>query len=316
MDCESRIICGNCLEELKKFDDKSIQCCITSPPYWNLRDYGIDEQLGLEKTPEEYVDKLVNIFREVRRILCNDWTLWLNLGDSYASSMKGSNSNGTWQDRSNCKQGTNVGALKLPPQKASSIGLKPKDLVGIPWRVAFALQADGWYLRQDIIWHKPNPMPESVKDRCTKSHEYIFLLSKSAKYFFDTNAIKEPAVQNRWGGHKPINTNNSKDIDNQFSGLTRERDMMPEFRNCRDVWSVVTKPYKGAHFATFPEKLIEPCVKAGCPIDGIVIDPFFGAGTVGVVAEKLGRRYIGIDLKLAYVEMAKERIAISIKNKK
>jgi DNA modification methylase len=208
---------GDCLDILPTLEPKSIQCCVTSPPYYGLRDYGCEGQIGLEKTPEEYVEKLVNVFREVRRVLADDGTLWLNLGDSYAGSMKGANGDGTWQDRSNCKQGTNIGALNIPPQKASTIGLKPKDLIGIPWRVAFALQADGWYLRQDIIWAKPNPMPESVTDRCTKAHEYIFLLSKSARYYYDADAIKERQAESSaeralygWNGRNDDGSNGAR----------------------------------------------------------------------------------------------------------
>jgi len=253
-----KILQGDCLESLINLESKSINTCVTSPPYFGLRDYGADGQMGLEETPEEFVENLVKVFREVKRVLRDDGTVWLNLGDSYAmSSMRGKNSE--FKSISQSKSGI-VNVKKNIPH-----GLKAKDLIGIPWRVAFALQQDGWYLRQDIIWHKPNPMPESVRDRCTKSHEYIFLLSKNKKYYYDNEAIKEPAKQNRWGGKKAINLNNSKDKSNQFNGLTRERDMMPEKRNKRSVWIVTTKPFKGAHFAVFPMDLIEPCVLAGCP---------------------------------------------------
>ena len=285
--------------------DESIDCVVTSPPYWGLRDYGTaeweggdencshnpqksdggeredrtlplgrggvyksvckcgairkDSQLGLEETPEEFVANLVKVFSEVKRVLKKEGSVWLNLGDSYAmSSMRGKNSEFKGAINQS-KQGI-VGIDKKIP-----IGLKPKDLVGIPWRVAFALQADGWYLRQDIIWHKPNPMPESVQDRCTKAHEYIFLLTKSPKYFYDAGAIKEKAVGGRWGGNKPMNINNSKDKKNIHNGLTRERDMKFEMRNKRSVWKIATKPYKEAHFATYPIELPTYCIKAGCP---------------------------------------------------
>lgn len=293
----NKIIQGDVLEVLKTLPDEIIDCCITSPPYWGLRDYGVDGQIGLERTPEEYVKKMVDVFMEVRRVLKKDATLWLNLGDSYAA---GGNGGGTK------KQDSNRGTIALKGKiKKAPPGLKQKDIVGIPWMVAFALRSDGWYLRQDIIWHKPNPMPESVTDRCTKSHEYVFLLSKSPKYYFDHDAIKEKAKQNRWGGKKPINTENSK---GNINGLNRNRDMMPEMRNKRSVWSIPTKPFKEAHFATFPEDLIIPMVKAGCPKDGIVLDPFMGAGTTGLVAKKLGRSYIGIELNPAYIKIAEDRI--------
>jgi DNA modification methylase len=274
-----KILVGDALSQLKKLEDGSVNTCITSPPYWGLRDYGVGGQLGLENTPEEYVENLVNIFREVRRVLKDDGTLWLNLGDSYAGSGKGRNGDGS-HGLGSIKQASNRGAVNGILRKNDTGKLKPKDLVGIPWRVAFALQADGWYLRQDIIWHKPNPMPESVKDRCTKAHEYIFLLSKSQKYYFDSEAIKEPTTDKRAPGN----------------------------RNKRSVWTVTTKPFKGAHFATFPLDLIEPCVLAGSPKGGVVLDPFFGSGTTGVVAEKNERRCVGIELNADYVKLAITRI--------
>src|SRR4030042_4677901 len=265
---------GDFLIVLKTLPYEYIECCITSPPYWGLRDYGVACQLGLEKTPEEYVAKMVEGFREVKRVLKKEGTLWLNLGDSYSGA--------GWRNNND---------------NPIETGLKSKDLVGIPWRVAFALQADGWYLRQDIIWHKPNCMPESVTDRCTKVHEYIFLLSKSQKYYFDNEGIKEPYTKqmNRGGGDK-LKANGKRDWDKGTGQQTyRHRDMRPDAngRNKRSVWTVTTKPFKGAHFATFPGDLITPCILAGCPKDGIVLDPFIGSGTPGLVARKLGRKYIG-----------------------
>jgi DNA modification methylase len=297
---EIKLILGDCLEILKTIPDESIDCCITSPPYWGLRDYGIPSQLGLEKTPEEYVAKMVEVFREVKRVLKKEGTLWLNLGDSYAGSMKGSNGSGGFSVQSELQKG-NKGSF-VQPVDWKNVGLKPKDLVGIPWRVAFALQADGWYLRQDIIWAKPNPMPESVTDRCTKSHEYIFLLAKSQKYYFDNEAIKEPTT---------TNDNSNRDRDNSKLNNTPGRTKMAglktnnyEMRNRRSVWTVTTKPFKQAHFATFPEDLIRPCVLASRK-DGTILDPFAGAGTTGVVAKKNNRNFIGIELNPKYIEIAR-----------
>ena len=259
-----KIICGDCLEVLRGFPDESINCCVTSPPYWGLRDYGCNNQLGLEKTPEEYVQNMVEVFREVKRVLRADGTLWLNLGDSYSGSGKGRNADGSHQEGG--KQGTSRGTIEGSLYKTES-GLKPKDLVGIPWMVAFALRADGWYLRADIIWHKPNPMPESVTDRPTKSHEYIFLLSKSKKYYYDAEAIKEEScVSDKW--KEPDKKYLSKTDGNGETSLKKGFNRMGkigETRNKRSVWTVTTKPFKKAHFATFPTKLIEPCILAGCP---------------------------------------------------
>ena len=261
------ILQGNCLDRLKDLEDQSVNTCITSPPYWGLRDYGEGEQLGLEDTPEEYVENLVNVFREVKRVLRDDGTVWLNLGDIYSSH---------------------------------------KDLVGIPWRVAFALQeADGWYLRQDIIWHKPVPMPESVKDRCTKAHEYIFLLSKNAKYYYDNEAIKTP-VKNDWGTRDRTNGK----YHNEGSGLAPHSGLEKSYEtaNKRSVWTVATKPYSGAHFATYPPDLIKPCVLAGCPEGGTVLDPFAGSGTTGMVAKQHNRNAVLIELNTDYIKILKQRI--------
>jgi len=319
----NKIYNGNCLDVLKTFPDNSIDCCITSPPYWGLRDYGVDGQLGLEKTPEEYVAHMVEVFREVKRVLKPEGTLWLNLGDSYSGGGRGSG----YSD----KQDSNKGTIGMP-RSIIADGLKPKDLVGIPWMVAFALRSDGWYLRQDIIWAKPNPMPESVTDRCTKSHEYIFLMAKSQKYYYDNEAIKEtvsdstvlrlsqdidsqhgsdrvPGKTNgnmkavRYGGNKY--TNDPSVFNRTKSGNAYD---FREKRNKRSVWTVTTKPFKESHFATFPEDLITPCVLAGCPKSGIILDPFMGAGTTGLVSVKYERNFIGIELNPEYIKMAEERI--------
>ncbi len=278
---------------LKDLPEQSVNTCITSPPYWGLRDYGEGEQLGLEDSPDKFVENLVSVFREVKRVLRDDGTVWLNLGDSYSSGGRTTTTNQT------LRGDKDYGVTRPKPSK----GIKPKDLIGIPWRVAFALQADGWYLRQDIIWHKPNPMPESVKDRCTKAHEYIFLLSKNAKYYFDNEAIKQPA---KWivgdDRGKRADTRRNKKGMNSMSGITKAK------VNKRSVWTVTTKPFKGAHFATFPPDLIEPCVLAGCPEGGTVLDPFGGAGTTGLVAEQNNRDSILIELNPDYIEIAKERL--------
>ncbi len=306
----NKIYEGDCIEGMKSLPDKSVNCCVTSPPYFGLRDYGQDGQIGLEETPEAFVAKMVDVFREVKRVLRDDGTLWLNLGDSYAGSGKGSNPDGTTHIASfNSLQKSNHGTLigRTKPQKAHEIGLKPKDLIGIPWMVAFALRADGWYLRQDIIWHKPNPMPESVTDRCTKSHEYIFLLSKSKQYYYDHEAIRVVSIT-------PIDTKSSQSFkaDNGKARINygqNEDNWEPDgFANKRSVWTVTTKPFKGAHFATYPEDLIVDCIKAGCPEGGIVLDPFMGAGTTALVARKLNRQYVGFELNPEYIRIAKNRI--------
>jgi site-specific DNA-methyltransferase (adenine-specific) len=299
---------GDCLKLLASMPERSVDCCVTSPPYFGLRDYGVDGQIGLEPTPDEFVAKLVAVFREVRRVLRDDGTLWLNLGDSYAGSGKGGNP----EDSPHGKQRTNRGTLVARPgNRLNNAGLRPKDLVGIPWRVAFALQADGWYLRQDIIWHKPNPMPESVRDRCTKAHEYIFLLSKSPRYFFDHEAIKEDSVYANCG--RPSAKKGSFAAKGEpLAGQLPFR-AITEKRNKRSVWTVATKPYKGAHFATYPPALIEPCILAGSREGGTVLDPFNGSGTTGEVAILNSRRYVGIELNAAYLELAKARIDAAVK---
>jgi DNA modification methylase len=361
------ILTGNCLDLLPTFEAESVQCCVTSPPYWGLRDYGLPPSVwdavpgcehewgdmmpahhpgqvqdnkavhsenatgqnkgsgsfcqlcgawrgcfGLEPTPELYVQHSVQIFREVRRVLRDDGCLFLNLGDSYASG-GGKDSHGGGYRGGHDKSPKAVADNPLSqPNRQPLPGLKPKDLVGIPWRVAFALQADGWWLRQDIIWNKPNPMPESVTDRCTKSHEYIFLLTKSARYFYDAEAVKEPnapATVERAKYHwcKP-DTKAAQYQD--MNGLNRNEayPMNESGRNRRSVWTITTKPFKEAHFATFPPEIPEICIKAGSKVGDTILDPFSGAGTTGMVAEKLGRKFIGIELNPTYVSMSESRI--------
>jgi len=295
------VLLGDALEQLRTIDSESVYTCVTSPPYYNLRDYGSAGQIGDEDTPEEYIEKLVQVFREVRRVLRMDGTLWLNIGDSYAT-------------RSGAQSPRNTRNRCGHTEKHIPGGYKYKDLMGIPWMLAFALRADGWYLRQDIIWHKPNAMPESVQDRCTKSHEYVFLMSKSARYYFDAAAIQEPcgtkgnAKTFRGGGAYTGGRSfqNSAYVERESHG---NRANNTGRRNKRDVWSVATAGFKGAHFATFPEKLIEPCILAGCPEGGIVLDPFAGSGTTGIVAKRLQRGFIGVEINPAYWKMAQERIS-------
>lgn len=295
------ILLGDALEKLRELPPESVHACVTSPPYYNLRDYGIDGQIGREQTPEEYVAKLVDVFREVRRVIRQDGTAWVNIGDSYAT-------------RSGPQPPTNTRNSCGHTEKRTPSGYKYKDLIGIPWLLAFALRADGWYLRQDIIWNKSNCMPESVRDRCTKSHEYIFLLSKSERYYFDLQAIKEPAGAKgnartfRGGGAYTggQSFNNSAEVDRESHGNTKNE---AGTRNKRDVWTVSTTGFRGAHFAVFPEKLIEPCILAGCPAGGTVLDPFTGSGTTGVVAKRLGRIFVGCEINPVYYEMATRRIS-------
>ena len=292
-----KIINGNCLERLGDLEEKSIDTCITSPPYWGLRDYGESDQLGLEETPEEFVDNLVAVFKEVKRVLRDDGTVWLNLGDSYAGNNSRASNNGR----------AGFGTKREGVFTKTGTGLKTKDLVGIPWRVALALQQDGWYLRQDIIWHKPNPMPESVTDRCTKAHEYIFLLSKSPKYYFDNEAIKEDAKfpEGPNASHAIKKGIGEYGMDTR-GGLNKIGEI--EKKNKRSVWTITTKPFQGAHFAVFPPDLITPCILAGCPENGTVLDPFGGAGTTGLVADRLGRNAILIEINNKFADIAKNRI--------
>ena len=279
------------------------QTCVTSPPYYGLRDYGHEGQIGLEETPEEYIKAMVEVFRCVWDVLEDDGTLWLNIGDSYArQGGRESDQPRHWDGRE--KTSGSMHNTRM----AQDIGLKPKDLIGIPWMLAFALRADGWYLRQDIIWHKPNPMPESVTDRCTKSHEYIFLLSKSPRYYYDNESIKEPSANLgktaiKFGGNKYGDSDDPKHATKSGNEYTDAGT-----RNKRDVWTVSTRSYKGAHFATFPTALIEPCILAGSPKGGVVLDPFFGAGTTGLVAQRHGRKWIGCELNPEYAAIAQTRI--------
>jgi len=296
----------------------SVRTCITSPPYFGLRDYGHDGQIGLEQTPDDYVAELVEVFREVRRVLSDDGTLWLNLGDSYAAAR-----GGTHQPAETLAGGTggftdegervNRGRLDgyNPTRNAAAIGLKHKDLIGIPWRVAFALQQDGWYLRSDIIWHKPNPMPESVTDRPTKSHEYLFLLTKSPRYYYDHEAIREPVKEGNKGyigGVRARTASGPLGGENQHNMERREYTEI-KGANRRSVWSINTKPFKGAHFAVMPEALVEPCLLAGSAEGDTVLDPFTGSGTVAVVALKHRRNFVGTELNPEYVSIAEARIA-------
>lgn len=385
------VLQGNCLDVLKTLEDKSIDCCVTSPPYYGLRDYGtgkwvggdpncphrrmskysdkmktghaqdelrgnvgdgiyktvcplcgavrVDEQIGLEETPQQYIDRLVEVFREVKRVLKDEGTLWLNIGDSYwGSGSRGYDFTGKMTEASQIQEGSKgtINLSNIPKLVGNYEDIKNKDMIGIPWMLAFALRADGWYLRQDIIWHKPNPMPESVKDRCVKSHEYIFLLSKKPKYYFDYEAIQEQAKHGidenthiRFGGNKygdnddihfatksgkvwkPQHKNLQDNGQQNHSMHERRADGLPDkeyiVRNKRDVWSVTTQAVKEAHFATFPEKLIEPCILAGCPVGGVVLDPFFGSGTTGKVALQTNRKYLGIELNPEYIEISRKR---------
>jgi DNA modification methylase len=308
------ILCGDCLAMLTTLPTESVRTCVTSPPYWGLRDYGVDGQIGLEPTPDAYVQRMVQVFREVKRVLKADGTLWLNLGDSYGS--KGGDTftgfNARW-DGTGLDGGKQAATAKTFPKNECTTGLKPKDLVGIPWRVAFALQADGWYLRSDIIWAKPNPMPESVTDRPTKAHEYIFLLSKSERYFYDHEAIKEEAIaDNREffrGNDKYTGGNAFHNSQERKANGKGHVDNILGTRNKRSVWEIATQPYPEAHFATFPPKLIEPCILAGSRPGDTVLDPFAGSGTTLYVAKELNRKYIGIELNKAYVSLIHQRLA-------
>jgi DNA modification methylase len=353
---QHRVLIGDCIESMRTLPDKSVQMCVTSPPYYGLRDYGVDGQIGLEETPAEFIARLVEVFREARRVLREDGTAWVNMGDSYAGSRCGGNSQsitrvGRDESVTAAKVRRTVASRRrdneaIPRSDYAVPGFKPKDMMGMPWRLAFALQDDGWYLRQDIIWHKPNPMPESVRDRCTKAHEYIFLLSKSPKYFYNQSAILEPCSPNthnrlsqdvlaqigsdRANGGAKSNGNmkavarksngvgwgHGTDGDERARGRIKDNDsmnsalaVMPTERNKRSVWTVPTHSFKGAHFATFPPELIRPCILAGAPRGGVVLDPFGGAGTTAVVAMQEGRKSILCELNPDYAAMAERRIA-------
>ena len=301
---------GDVMDRLREMPDQSVRCCVTSPPYWGLRDYGVDGQIGLEETPEAFVVRLVEVFREVRRVLTDDGTLWVNLGDSYAATGKsgGGDQGKRWERIGADTEGPRGGKWSPAPP-----GLKPKDLVGIPWRVAFALQADGWWLRSDIIWAKPNPMPESVRDRPTKAHEYIFLLAKSARYYWDKEGASEPSVdpeksakryESEFGGKKNVHLLET----NQVHTRPIEKRKFNGRRNPRTVWTITTKPFPEAHFATFPPELPERCIKAGSAPGDTVLDPFAGAGTTLLVAARLGRKSVGIELNHEYATIAANRL--------
>jgi DNA modification methylase len=328
----NHIYTGDALRVLRKFPSGSVNCVVTSPPYYCLRDYGTAGQIGLEKTPEAYIKKLKAIFMECRRVLKKDGTTWIVIGDSYAGSGRGWGGKNDLYSRKIQPKASFATKFSKPNKLRD---YKNKDLIGIPWLLAFALRKAGWYLRQDIIWHKPNPMPESVRDRCTKAHEYIFLLTKSAKYYFDHEAMLEPALYDgrskktyngttkylnatgilnqpiHFGGERypnKIRTFGSKNqIGTNRNDVGKVWEEQPA-RNKRSVWTVPTRGFKGAHFATFPPALIRTCIEAGCPSDGVVLDPFIGAGTTALVAAELGRKYIGIELNADYVKLAEERL--------
>ena len=313
---ENRIICGDALETLKNFPDESINCSITSPPYYGLRDYHKKEQIGREKTVEEYLDRLINVFREVRRVLKKDGTCFIVIGDSYA----GTSSKKEQRDPKYPK-GRNG---QNPSITQKVLGYKSKDLMGIPWRLAFALREDGWYLRSDIIWHKENAMPEACKDRPTRSYEHIFLLSKSPRYYYDYDSLAEPMkevskkryVRGRSKENKYLNENSGAKIQkiNEARGYGQYKgDNIPQFRNKRDIWTINTTSFRGNHYAAFPPKLAEICMIAGCPKGGIILDPFIGSGTVGLIALLHNRKYIGIELNEEYVNLTKKRIETEVK---
>jgi DNA modification methylase len=310
----NKIEFGDCRAIMRRWAQEGIkaQTCVTSPPYYGLRDYGHEGQIGMEETPEEYIAEMVEVFQCIRDVLADDGTVWLNIGDSYYNYRPG-------KGQALAKQSVANNDQDLPQtcaRRGNKLdGLKEKDLIGIPWMLAFALRADGWYLRQDIIWHKPNPMPESVQDRCTKSHEYIFLLSKSQKYYYDSKSIAEPhkdvSVQ-RWGngGEDTINTKYDKETPQTSVGNLRNgsNPLRDGGANKRSVWTVTTKPYEGAHFAVFPTDLIEPCILAGATAGGIVLDPFMGSGTTAQVAQNLGRKYLGCELNPDYKPLQEQRL--------
>jgi DNA modification methylase len=348
-DANLSVFNGDSLAVLKTLPDESVQCCVTSPPYWGLRDYGVDGQMGLEKTPEEYVSKMTQLFREVRRVLKPNGTCWINLGDSYNGSGKGGNP----PDSPHKFQQSNAGSLSGAKNRKGWDGLKPKDLVGIPWRVAFALQADGWWLRQDIVWHKANCMPESVTDRCTRSHEYIFMFTKSERYFYDHEAIKEPAIYDVDGtgtearkaraseelkshpdgernGIRPAGYKNSVNFEGKNQGNEKQRGhgrrhdgfndrwdaaeadgAVTGMRNKRSVWKVAPACYPEAHFATYPPDLIKPCILSGSRAGDVVLDPFGGSGTTGQVALELGRKAILIELNKDYLPLIMKRTLVT-----
>lgn len=306
----AQVLVGDVRERLSDLSSGSVRCCVTSPPYWNLRDYGVSGQIGLEPTSEEFVDTLVSVFRLVHRVLADDGTLWLNLGDSYAGRAGGNDGH-----HAGLRRWRGGGRTRKKPapriSREADPALGAKNLCGIPWRVALALQADGWILRRDIIWHKPNPMPESVKDRPTTAHEYVFLLAKREGYFYDGDAIKEPVTGRahpRGAGVNPKASVSAPGSRQNASFSAAVKDTV-DFRNKRSVWRVHPQPYADAHFAVMPEALVEPCILAGSARDDVVLDPFSGTGTVGVVALQHVRRFIGIELNPEYAQMARARLA-------
>ena len=309
----NKILCGDALSVLKSLPSDSVHCCVTSPPYYGLRDYGVDGQIGLEQTPGEYVARLTEVFREVRRVLTPEGTLWLNIADSYAGSGKGA---GKWSTDHPAKGKQRYiytaedPAARLPKEWP---GVKPKDMIGIPWMLAFSLRTDGWYLRSDIIWHKPNCLPNSMKDRPVNCYEHVFLLAKSKKYHFDYTALQVPMAESskaryRRGFYASKYAEGAPGQPSQTINQPRPGEEAPAMRRGRDIWTIGTNNYRAAHFATFPVELVKPCLLAGCPEGGIVLDPFFGAGTTGVAALMLGRQYIGIELNPDFCEIARKRI--------
>jgi DNA modification methylase len=309
-----RLLIGDCRDRLRELPDQSVQCVVTSPPYFGLRDYGVEGQMGAEASPKKYARAMAEVFREVWRVLRDDGTVWLNLGDSYAGSWGAQGRSGSMADRSV----VSAREIEAHPKGQSHTGstkdsdYKPKDLMGIPWRVAFALQDDGWYLRQDIVWHKPNPMPESVTDRCTKSHEYIFMLTKSPRYYFDAEAIKESqtaSTKARLSQPKIGQQSGSYRQPGKTNGPMNAVGGRADSRNKRSVWTIATRPYKGACFATFPPELVEPCILAGAPRGAMVLDPFAGSGTTGYVADYLQRDATLMELNPQYADLVRECLA-------
>ena len=302
----NNIYTGDALRILRKFPNESVDCIVTSPPYYGLRNYGVSGQIGLEQSPEQYIKRLAKVFIACHRVLKKEGTLWIVIGDSYAGSGRGIGD----INRKGIQQKASYVGEFCKPYRLN--GYKNKDLIGIPWQLAFALRKNGWYLRQDIIWHKPNPMPESVKDRCTKAHEYVFLLTKSARYYFNHNAMLEPAkydgrAKNAYNGSTKYANMTAQGIHKGGKRWANNIGGVPA-RNKRSVWTVPTRGFKGSHFATFPPDLIRTCIEACCPPDGVVLDPFMGAGTTALVTKELGRNYVGIELNEEYVKLARERL--------
>lgn len=310
----NEVYCMDALELLRQMGDGSVNCIVTSPPYFGLRDYGVDGQIGLEQTPAEYVARLVAVFREARRVLRDDGTFWLNLGDSYATRL-GGDGWGDYEWKTGGKVAPAGGTVSDVKRTREDIGVAPKNLLGIPWRVAFGLQDDGWILRSEIIWHKPNPMPESVTDRPTKAHETVFLFAKSPRYWYDADAIREDSApssvaRSKYNGKQTAQPKANAGVEaGIYCGVPSMAKAYGQGRNKRSVWTIATQPFSGAHFAVFPPKLIEPMILAGCPAGGVVYDPFMGSGTTALVARRLGRQFIGSELNADYCEIACQRLA-------